>query len=67
VIVDREGRQCDAVLNDALFIPAYPQNIFSVQAATEKGVTVTFNPDSAELVTPNGSRFNIVKSGRLYY
>ena len=45
----------------------YPQNIFSVQAATERGASVSFNPDSAELVYKDGTKFNIEKHGRLYY
>lgn len=49
-IMDTTGKYVNATLNNALNIPAYPQNIFSVQAATERGATVTFNPDSAKLV-----------------
>ena len=38
-----------------------------MQAATERGTSVTFQPDSAELVYKDGTKFNIEKHGRLYY
>ena len=62
-----EGKRVNAELENALFVPTYPQNIFSVQAATEKGATVVFRPNSAELVTCDGTKFDIEKRGRLYY
>ncbi|XP_068704666.1 uncharacterized protein [Montipora foliosa] len=60
-------KRVNATLKNALYIPTYPQNIFSVQAATERGASVSFNPDSAELVYKDGTKFNIEKHGRLYY
>ena len=44
-----------------------PQDTFSVQAATERGARVTFQPNSAELVYKDGTKFNVEKHGRLYY
>ena len=38
-----------------------------MQAATERGASVTFLPDSAELVYKDGTKFNIEKHDRLYY
>ena len=35
-IMDTTGKCVNATLKNALYIPTYPQNIFSVQAATEK-------------------------------
>ena len=61
------GKQVEAELHDALYIPSYPQDIFSVQAATEKGARVAFHPDGAELIAPDGTKFDIEKRGRLYY
>ena len=55
-IMDTTGKFVNATLN-----------IFSVQAATERGASVSFNPDSAELVYKDGTKFNIEKHGRLYY
>ena len=65
--MDTTGKRVNATLKNALYIPTYPQNIFSVQAATERGASVSFNPDSAELVYKDGTKFNIEKNGRLYY
>ena len=62
-----EGKKCDLTLQNALCIPSYNQNIFSVQAATEKGACVKFYPDNAELITPDGVKFNIEKRGKLYF
>ena len=66
-MMDDAGRPTKAMLKNALYIPTYPQDIFSVQAATERGSTVTFGPDSAELIAKDGTRFNVEKHGRLYY
>ena len=66
-IMDTTGNRVNVKLKNALYIPTYPQNIFSVQAATERGASVSFNPDSAELVYKDGTKFNIEKHGRLYY
>src|SRR6218665_3695169 len=62
-----DGRSREVNLENALYIPSYQQDIFSVQAATEKGATVNFSPHSAELVAPNGTIFYIRKSKKLYY
>lgn len=56
-----------ANLEDVLNVPSYPQNIFSVQVATEKGSTFIFRPGSQELITPDGTEFNIEQIGKLYY
>ena len=66
-ITDSTGRCVNASLKNALYIPSYPQDIFSVQAATEKGASVIFHPQSAELISKDGTKFNIEKHGKLYY
>jgi len=38
-----------------------------VQVATEKGATVTFGPNFAEMSAPDGTKFDIEKRGKLYY
>ena len=48
-------------LVDVLFVPSYPQNIFSVDVATANGASVNFLPDSAQLVTGSGQLFHIKK------
>ena len=43
-------------------------DIFAVQATTtEKGASVVFHPESAELFSKGGTKFNIKKYGKLYY
>ena len=55
-------------MKDALFVPSFPQNIFSVQAATQNGGSISFKKDKAELVTEDKTmRFPILKQGKLYY
>ena len=66
-MVESNGQRVRASLKNALYIPSYPQDIFSVQAATERGSTVTFRPDCAELMYKDGTKFNVDKCGRLYY
>lgn len=66
-LCDVEGNSHDAILKDALYVPSFKQDIFSVQAATDRGSSVTFSPNDAKLVTPNGTEFHIGKSGNLYY
>ena len=66
-ISDVDGIEHDIILKNALCVPSYPQNIFSVHAATEKGASFTFENDHAELTAPNGTIFNIANEGKLYY
>ena len=54
-------------MKDALYVPTYKQDIFSVQAATKKGATVTFSPGYAMLKAPDGTVFDIEEKGRLYF
>ena len=67
MIKDTSGRCVKACLKNALFVCTFPQNIFSVQAATERGASVHFKPESAELVYKDGTMFGIQKCGKLYY
>ena len=62
-----EGQKAKVYLENTLFKPTYPQNIFSVQAATKKGASLKFNEHSAELLTSDGTKFEIEQHGRLYY
>ena len=66
-LTDSRGNEERALLQNALFVPSFKQNIFSVQAATEHGAEINFKKSSAELVSSDGTRFNIKKKGRLYY
>ena len=66
-ICDVDGQMHKALLKNALYVPSYKQDIFSVHAAVSKGATVNFSPESAKLVSQNGTEFPIMKEGKLYY
>ena len=67
-IKNSNGDSVDVILKDALFVPSFPQNIFSVQAATQNRGSISFEKDKAELVTEDKTmRFPILKQGKLYY
>lgn len=66
-LVSREGETVKATLRDALFIPTYPQDIFSVKAATANGASIKFQQGHDELVHQSGTEFDIVEHNRLYY
>ena len=66
-IMDSTGRSVSVSLKNTLYIPSYPQDIFSVQAATGRSASVVFHSDSAELISKGGTKFNIKKYGKLYY
>ena len=66
-IKNSRGQYVIAELKDALYVPSFPQSIFSVQAATAKGVRVIFERDNAQLVYSDGTVFDIQKHGKLYY
>ncbi|RUS70255.1 hypothetical protein EGW08_021985 [Elysia chlorotica] len=66
-MIDTQGKNHSGSLKNVLYVPSFPQNIFSVQAAAQNGASVIFKPDSAELVDKKGVKFDIHKQGRLYY
>ena len=66
-LLDREGRQVKTRLRQALYIPTFPQNIFSVKAATANGAEVCFKDGDDWLVHKNGTKFKMDVYGRLYY
>ncbi|KAJ8358742.1 hypothetical protein SKAU_G00152670 [Synaphobranchus kaupii] len=66
-LIDSGGQLHTATLRKALFIPSYPQDIFSVKAATTSGATVVFREGEDALIHKDGTRFNIHVYDRLYY
>lgn len=54
-------------LNNVFYVPSFNQNIFSVEAASERGALIKFSQNSASVTNGNGDEFNIKKHGRLYY
>lgn len=65
-LIDSRGRRLKTVLMNALFIPSYPQDIFSVKAATSSGATVIFREGNNVLIR-GGTKFPIHVSNKLYY
>lgn len=54
-------------LKNALYIPSFPQELFSVKSATSNGAKVLFNEGKDVLVMPDGTRFDIQVFERMYY
>ena len=67
ILHDVEGVPHEVYFENVLYIPSYKQNIFSVQAAIDRGCAVNLTPDIAELSAPDGTKFGIKKYGKLYY
>ena len=65
-LTSSDGVQHEVMLVDALYVPSYKQNIFSVQAAVKRGVNVNFSPCKSELKV-EGTTFDIQERGKLYY
>ena len=67
MISDNNGQPHKVLLKNALCVPSFKQDIFSVKAATNHGVFVSFSPNKDELHAPNGKTFDIESKGNLYY
>ncbi|KAJ8031034.1 hypothetical protein HOLleu_27627 [Holothuria leucospilota] len=64
---DVKGNCIKATLKGVLYIPSYPQDIFSVKAAISDGAKVNFQQGCNRLVHKDGTIFSIQERGRLYY
>lgn len=64
---DSRGRRLSATLKEALYVSSYPQDNFSVKAATSSGATVIFKEGEDVLQYKDGTRFFIHEHNRLYY
>ena len=58
-LCDSNGNLQNIILKDALYIPSYKSDIFSVRAATKRGATVEFTPDYSRLTTKEGTTFEL--------
>ena len=67
ILKDVNGEPVKALLKGALFIPSYPQDIFSVKAAISNGAEIRFSQEQSELVYKDGTKFTIEEHERLYY
>ena len=66
-IKDSTVKKCTAKLKDALYVPSYPCDIFSVHQAVKNGSTLVFKDNGTVIKSNDGTVFNIDKSGKLYY
>ena len=57
----------EVMLKNALYIPSYQQNIFSVSAEVDNGGMINLGPQVSIYITEEGSEFQIKREGRLYY
>lgn len=57
---DNKGRVVETMLMGSLYIPSFPQDIFSVKAATSQGAKVIFKEGRNRLVHKNGVTFDIM-------
>ena len=64
---DINGVSHKILLENALYVPSYNQNIFSVESATNSGASVHFSKNNPYLKTHDGTVFDIEKRGKLYY
>lgn len=67
ILIDSKGLHHAATLKSALLVPSYPQDIFSVKAATANGATVIFKEGQDILKVTDGTVFPIGVHNKLYY
>ena len=65
--MNANGNKESVTLKGALFIPSYPQDIFSVKSATANEAAITFKKNKNELIHKNRTKFNIFVHNRLYH
>ena len=66
-LFDVRGNVHNVMLHNALYIPSYNQNIFSVSAEVDRGASVILGQQVSTYTTEEGKVFEIRKKGRLYY
>lgn len=66
-LLNSKGRRVKTRLKQALYIPSFPQNIFSVKAATANTAKIRFKDGDNWLEHKDGTKFKIDVYGRLYY
>ena len=64
---DVNGSPHDLILNNALYVPSYKQDIFSVNAAVEEGGSLSLDKRNKRFQSSDGAAFNIEQAGCLYY
>ena len=66
-LFDVNGNVQNVMLRDALYIPTYNQNIFSVSAGMDHGGSINIGKQVSNYTTQDGKVFDIKEKGRLYY
>ena len=66
-LFDVKGNLHEVMLSNALYVPSYQQNIFSVSVEVKKGSNVNLGPQVSIYTTEEGREFEIKRKGRLYY
>ena len=66
-LFDVRGNIHNVMLHNALYIPSYNQNIFSVSAEVDRGASVILGQQVGTYTTEEGKVFEIRKKERLYY
>ena len=66
-LLNSAGHRCTVTLKNALYVPSWPQELFSVKSATAHGAKVFFNEGKDVIVTPDGTSFDIHVYKRMYY
>ena len=66
-LCDSSGKLQKVLLQDALYIPSYNSDIFSVRAATKSGASVIFTPKYSKLTTKDGTSFEFEDTEKLYF
>ena len=66
-LCNSKGHMCRYILRNALYIPTFKQNIFSVEGATKNGTYISFECKDCQLIYSNGPVFDITRKERLYY
>lgn len=66
-LMDSRGWHLKTLLKQALYIPSYPLDIFSVKAATSSRATVIFKKGKDVLIHKDGTKFHIHVHNKLHY
>ncbi len=65
-LYDLNGKLKDVVIDNALYIPFYKQNIFSVSPAIAKGASVSHDKAGNYFKAPHGTKFGKEQKRSLY-
>ena len=65
-LTDSNGQIHECKLDNALYVPSFQTDIFSVRAATDKGAKFTFSKENSQMACGE-TQFSIHKEGRLYF